>query len=345
MRKTIDSEDCPRRKLMEEILTELARRSKLALSLARKEITAIEVESQDGRGAFEHHAANWTDYTHPGILSVACEAVGGEQSDALPMQLIILLLTAAIDIHDDIIDETETKNGKLTVYGRFGKDVALLTGDALWMRGFMLLCKYIENLPPSMINPIVNIIQDTLSQVGDAHLIESKLKTQREIKPDEYLRMVKKKGANIELLMEVGAIIGRGSPKEVKALGHYGKILGSLITLREEFIDMYEPEELQNKIRTKCLPLPILYALEDTRYEKEIAKMLSQEAIPTEVAEKIVDVVFKSKGVEALLRSMQTMSERAIHILSEAHVHYETMLPSLAKAVLEDLRPRTKYLT
>ena len=127
MRKKIDSEDCPRRKLMEEILTELARRSKLALSLARKEITAIEVESQDGRGAFEHYAANWTDYTHPGILSIACEAVGGEQSDSLPMQLIILLLTAAIDIHDDIIDETETKNGKLTVYGEFGKDVALLT--------------------------------------------------------------------------------------------------------------------------------------------------------------------------------------------------------------------------
>ena len=166
-----------------------------------------------------------------------------------------------------------------------------------------------------MVDPIAKTIQDTLLQVGDAHLIESKLKTQRQIKPNEYLRMVKKKGANIELLMEVGAIIGKGSPKEVRALGQYGRILGSLITLREEFVDMFEPEELQNKIRTKCLPLPILYALEDTRYEKEIAKILSQEAISTEAAEKIVDLVFKSRGVEALLRGMQDHVRTAQYML------------------------------
>ena len=329
-----------RKKLMEKMLTELAKRSKRPLDLARKEITAIRIESQDGRNALEHYSANWNDYTHPGILSFACEAVGGKQADALPMQVIILLWAAAIDIHDDIIDETETKNGKPTVYGKFGKNVALLIGDALWMRGFMLLCKYMKNLPPNVIDRIVNVIQDTLSQVGDAHLIESKQRTQREIRPDEYLRMVKKKGANIELLMQVGAIIGKGSAKEVRALGEYGRILGSLITLREEFVDMFEPEELQSKVKARCLPLPILYALEDTRYGREIAKILSEEVISTEVAEKIVDLVFKSRGAKTLLKSMQSLFEQATVVLSETSARHNAKLSLLAKATLEDLDPR-----
>jgi geranylgeranyl pyrophosphate synthase len=329
-----------REKLMEKMLTELAKRSKRSLNLARKEIMATKVESQEGCDALEHYAANLNDYTHPGILSMACEAVGGKQPDSLPMQVTILLLAAAIDIHDDIIDETETKNGKPTVYGEFGKDVALLIGDAFWMRGFMLLCKYMKNLPHKMVNPLAKTIQDMLLQVGDAHLIESRLRTQRQIKPNEYLRMVKKKGANIELLMQVGAIIGKGSAKEVRALGEYGRILGSLITLREEFVDMFEAEELQSKMKVKCLPLPILFALDDTRYGREIAKILSEEAISTEAAEKIVNLVFKSREVETLLRTMQDLSEQAILALPETLTRHNALLPLLAKATLEDLGPQ-----
>lgn len=329
-----------RKKLMEKMLTELAKRSKQSLNLARKEIMSIRVESEDGRHALEHYSTNWNDCTHPGILSITCEAVGGKQADALPMQVIVLLLAAAIDIHDDIIDQTETKNGKPTINGKFGTNVALLIGDALWMRGFMLLCRYMKNLPPKITDSLVNIVQDTLSQVGDAHLAESKLRTQRRVEPNEYLRMVNKKGANIELLTQVGATIGKGSAEEVRALGEYGRILGSLITLREEFIDMFEPEELQNRTKAKCLPLPILYALQDTQYGKEIAKILSEKAISAKVAEKIVDLTFKSRGAQTLLRDMHDLSERATRVLSETSARHNTKLPLLLKATLEDLEPQ-----
>jgi geranylgeranyl pyrophosphate synthase len=338
------SQESAGRKLMEKILAKLAKRSERSLCLARKEIMRIKVENQNGRDALEYYAADWNDYTHPGILSVACEAVGGKHADSLPMEIIILLLTAGMDIHDDIIDETETKNGRLTVYGKFGKDVALLTGDAFLLRGFISLCELMQNHPTTMVKPILSAIQDTLTQVGNAHLIESKLRTEPKAKLDEYMQMAEEKGANIELLMKVGTIIGKGSPKEVRALGEFGRILGLLITLREEFIDTFEPEELRNKMRKRCLPVPILYALEDTQSAKEIFDIMTRQKISIEGAKKVVDLVFESKHVKALLHNMKTLSEEAVLVLSKTSVRQKAFLQLLVKAALEDLEPEPKCL-
>lgn len=54
-----------RKKLAEEILIQLTKRSKRALNIARKEIASMKVESEDGRKALEHYPANWNDCTHP----------------------------------------------------------------------------------------------------------------------------------------------------------------------------------------------------------------------------------------------------------------------------------------
>jgi len=326
------------KKLMRQTLLELKKRSADALKQAKKELFTIKIESPKGRKALAHYAANWNDTTHPGILSLACEAVNGKPEDTKQMQVILLLLTAAVDIHDDIVDETPTKNGKPTVFGTFGKDTALLVGNAILMKGFFLLCKHGRALPKERLYLLIDTIQSTFFNMGNAHLLEAELKRKKEFDPSEYLRIIRKKASNIEAITRIGAIIGKGSEEEVEALGKYGRILGTLITLREEFIDVFEPEELRNRMKTEYPPLPVLYAFRNPKTKTRILKLLSKEEISQDTANKIVEIVFKSREAAKLREEMQEMSQEALDALSK--FPQKRLIPKLTlviRSTLEDL--------
>ncbi|MGQ9565947.1 MAG: polyprenyl synthetase family protein [Candidatus Bathyarchaeales archaeon] len=328
----------PNMKLMEQTLLELKKRSADALEKAKKELFTIQIETQKGRDALAYYAANWDDITHPGILSLASEAVGGNHKDIKHMQIILLLLTAAVDIHDDIIDETPTKNGKRTIFGIFGKDTALLVGNAIMMKGFFLLCKYGKTLPKETLNSLIDTVQTTFFEMGNAHLLEAELKRKKEINPNAYLQIIRKKASNIEAITRIGAIIGKGTKKEVEALGRYGKILGTLITLREEFVDIFEPEELHNRMKTEYPPLPVMYLFRNPKTKTRILKLLAKKEISQDTANKIVNTVFKSSEVTKLKKEMQKMYEEALGILSEfPQKHLIPKLTLLIRSTLEDL--------
>ena len=59
--------------------------------------------------------------------------------------------------------------------------------------------------------------------------------------------MIKMKSVVSETTMKIGATLGNGTSEEIEVLGHYGKTLGILFTLRDEFIDTYELDELKNR--------------------------------------------------------------------------------------------------
>jgi geranylgeranyl pyrophosphate synthase len=326
------------KKLVKEALQMLRERSKKSIKLAQNELLTINIKSLRGRQALEHYARNWDDVVHPGILSMACEATGGKTTDVTQMQVILLLLTAAMDVFDDIIDETTVKNGKSTIFGVFGKDISLLIGNAMFMKGFFLLSRYCKALPPEVSSSVVDAIQSTFFELGDAHLLETEIKRKLDITPSEYMPIIKKKGSNIEAMTRVGAIIGKASRKQLDILGEYGRILGTLITLREEFIDIFEPDELINRFNNKFLPLPMVYAFQDSQAKEDILKTLSGKKLSPRAANKIADVVFESKGVAKLKAYMKTLSRDALTLLYELPQKY--LIPKLELIVdstLEDL--------
>ncbi|MCK4482789.1 polyprenyl synthetase family protein [Candidatus Bathyarchaeota archaeon] len=328
-----------REKLMGKVLEIFRERSTKPLDLARKEILEMNIESQKAREALKYYTKNWDDITHPGILSIACEAVGGNPVDAIPIQVVMLLLAAAIDIHDDIIDQSKIKNGKPTIFGKFGKDMALLVGDALLMKSFTLLYKCEEKFPQKTVSALFDTIENTLFEMGNAHLLEINFKGRLDVIPDEYLKVIEKKAANVEAQTRIGAIIGRSTKNEIEALGKYGRILGILITLREEFIDVFEPEELHNRMKNECLPLPILYAFQNPRVKKKILKKLAKGKISENTADEIVEIVLSSKEVQKLRGIMEKISEEALDFVYQSpELYIKPMLTLLLRATLEDLQ-------
>jgi geranylgeranyl diphosphate synthase type I len=323
---------------IKRVIKELQKRSAKSLRMAKDTVLRMKVESREINEALKHYARNWNDYVHPGLMSIACEAVGGNPDETVPMQAVMLMLTAAADIHDDIIDESKTKYRKPTVFGKFSKDIALLVGDAFLLRGMTFLNEIKNQIPEAKANAVWNIIFSRFFELGDAEAIEVSVRGDIDVSPEEYLRILERKASIFEAYMRIGALIGGGDQIAVDLLGNYGKTLGILLSIREDVIDTFEPDELQNRMKNECLPLPILYAFKNPLVKKTILNYLSKPKISNKDAERIVDIVFDEKNVGMLKNKIEDIVEKAsenIAVLENEKL--KSQLDTLTRGIADEL--------
>jgi len=328
-----------RHRVMIKVLDILRRKSRQAIIKAKKMILAENIESKNAREALQYYLRNWDDTTHPGVLALACEAVGGKIEDATPMQIVILYLTAAMDLHDDLIDQSKTKNGRPTVFGKYGRNMSLLLGNAMMIKGYTLMFDYSRMLSTEVSDAIVHTLQTYLFEIGNAHLLEIDIRRKTHVSPASYFAILEKKSSIIEANARLGAIIGGASSEETRNITRYGQILGILIALREEFIDIFEPKELQNRMKNEILPLPLLYALDDVEAKDHILNILSKPKISEQDTIEIVEYVFRSKRVKKLRTYAQDLAKQALEIaLNARESATRKNLVTIIRGALEDIR-------
>lgn len=216
----------------------------------------------------------WNDYTTPTLLSLSHGAVRGDSKSLSNMASALILINGAIDIHDDIIDCSTEKDERLTLFGKFGKEIALLVGDALLVKGFLMFTKACRTLKEEKCEEIMSILKQGLFELGEGELMELKFRGIADVKPRDYLKAMKKKAADVEALMRLGAVLGNAKKSEIDALGEYGRTLGLISILRDDIIDMTIKEELEHRLRHECLPLPLLYALQDPSACAKLQKLM-----------------------------------------------------------------------
>jgi geranylgeranyl pyrophosphate synthase len=326
------------RKRAELLVEELVRRSRKPLDLAKKTLLGEEIEYRKLRQAMEHYTEYWNDFTHPGSFSMACEAVGGNPNDSVRIQAAIAMMAAAFDLHDDIIDESKVKHGIPTVFGKFGKDIALLLGNAFSIEGFTLLVDSIKDFGKAKRDAIHRAIKNCLFEVGNAHACELRTREEAAVDPEEYLTIFRKKAASIEADFRIGAMVANGSNNEVDALACYGRNIGILTQLREEFIDMFELDELNQRIQNEYLPLPVLYAVQDNVSANRIQNLLSKTKLVSDDIGELVDAVYASKKTLDLLAVMQQYILQNLQIVERIRKgRINNLLSKLASSMLEDL--------
>ena len=319
----------------EIVLTELAEKSKNGLEFAKRTILSENIQSKELRDALEYYVSNWNDATHPGLFALACEAVYGDVQAAVPIQASVAMIAAAFDIHDDIIDKSKLKHRKLTVFGKFGEEIALLLGNAFLTGGFTLLGKSLEE--PQKMTRVFEAIKQSLYELGNGHALELSLRKRADARLEEYLEIVKMKAASIEGDIRIGAIVGGGKHEEVEALASYGRVLGTLAILREEFVDIFDAEELNQRASSEYLPIPILCALQDEASKEKIGELLGSKTANID-SDALVDIVLKTRNVRNLKKYMENLVAEATRALSGVgESHMRNQLKSFASSILEGL--------
>src|SRR3972149_4246174 len=214
----------PNKKLMEQARTLLKERGQKAVEVSKQYVLKEKLEYAPLREALRYFMEElWDDILHPALLSLACEAVGGNPEETINFGAAIVLLAGGADIHDDIIDQSIVKGSKKTVFGKFGRDIAILAGDALLLKGVYLLHEACEHLPGNEKKEILKLMRDAVFEVSGAEAKEATLRGRTDILGQEYLDIINRKVASAEATARIGAILGGGTKSEIAVLGHYGR--------------------------------------------------------------------------------------------------------------------------
>jgi len=108
--------------------------------------------------------------------------------------------------------------------------------------------------------------------------------------------------------------------------------------VREEFIDVFEIEELSHRIHSECLPIPVLYAVQYKDSKQRIQKLLAKKQVTSKDVDELLDIVFGAKSVKKLKKMMKDLVEENIHLISKIKPNEsKALLKSLAASALEDL--------
>jgi geranylgeranyl pyrophosphate synthase len=323
--------------LVKEALVLLRTRSEKSLEIARQAISEEQIKHKALADALQYFAdESFPHVMHPGLLSVYCEAVGGNPDDTISVGAAMTLLVAAADIHDDIVDESAVKSAKPTVLGKFGKDVAVLAGDAFLITGLYLLHEATASLHETKRNTILKLIKKAFFDLSSAEADEAKLRGNVNLSGQEYLELLKRRTAVSEATAKIGAVLGNATLTEIETLGEIGVSAGLLSTLRDEFIDVYEPNELTNRFTNEILPLPILNVFQDPGKKELIIEQFTDGKLAKEKAEKILNIVLEAKETEELKNYMQLLIQKSLRSVSQLR-GAEKSLSLLLRSTVEDL--------
>jgi len=323
----------------EKALLLLNHKSEKALAIFQQLANENNFGTRNIDTAIKQYLSRWKDSTRPGVLAIASEAVGGKLDDIVPLQVALSFIDVTMDIHDDLIDGSLSKRNIKTPYGKLGLDVTLLIGDQYMTRTFYYLHQCISKLAIDRQELIMKTMNTFLAEVVNAHISEVQLKKVRwSVKPETYIRILTEKAAEIEGRMKIAAIYSGGSEEEIAAIGIYGRNLGILLAIRAEFVDLFEPDELSDRIKNGCLPLQLLYALQNKNYSQKIRVLLSKDKISTNDSRELLQIIQETKTLPLLMEYLKNIENEAIQALHKLKSEKERRpLKLVIASMLEDL--------
>lgn len=323
-----------RKELTECIRRLLEERGSETLKKVQEAVLEDEIESKDICEALKH----FLSYRHgflvrPMLISVGCEAIGGK-TDLVPnVATSLVLMSAGMDIHDDIIDNQKKQESRRTVYGRFGQNVALLTGDALLFKGLTKWHTLAEKLQPQAFKQLTQMLNEAFFEVGDGEALELAFAGRLDVKPERYLAMVRKKAADIDLLLRIGAFLGGGTGEQADSLGRIGRSLGMLWVLNDDVNDIFDEEEMKRRFNSGCVPLPLLYASNKKETKAKLRSILKNRRINKKEALVIREFVMETGGLGTAKKKMNNIASNMLREIKRVPVSEKLTL--LAETCLD----------
>ena len=203
----------------------------------------------------------------PQLTLLSARAVGGSLSRAVPLAAACELVHTATLVHDDIVDESDSRRGRMAVQFYFGNSASVLMGDYLVVRAFGLVAGEPDRR-------LWSILVDTIARMCEGEVLQICVKSDTSIGLDVYETIIECKTAVlIAACTRFGALLGDATPEVVEALAEFGYNVGMAFQIQDDILDFIGDEETLGKpvggdLREGKVTLPVIYALQDAQPDR-----------------------------------------------------------------------------
>ena len=259
----------------------------------------------------------------PALTLLSTYAVGGDASrqNVVRMATVMEMLHTATLVHDDIIDNAETRRNRASINNRFGNQTAVLMGDWLYMSAF-------ETSLQERSLPILDILTAVTRMMTEGELIQLMLLGRVDVTEEQYFDVLRRKTAYLfSACCEIGAILGGADEHEQRALRDYGLNLGTAFQFVDDLLDFTSTEESLGKAAGVDLlegkvTLPLIYLLEEDAAARAAVQTVIQEGSYATISRAMLLDAAEQTGA---LRRART---RAAKFAEDAKAALETLQPS-----------------
>ncbi len=213
-------------------------------------------------------------------------------------------------VHDDVIDNSSIRRGTETVKSGWGNRVSIYAGNYVFARSLSIISTYQRSdLIDVLARASMKICEGEIIQMLSCYNVNLGLKN--------YLRRIERKTALlISVSCELGAMIRHAPLQEIIALRNYGYYLGMGFQITDDILDIIADEETLGKptgsdIRQGVITLPALYALRHDPNGQELAQLLSSPEACINKAERIIEIISDSDGIDYAYYATQHFALKA----------------------------------
>ena len=180
----------------------------------------------------------------PVLCLAATETVGGRSEDVLITAVALELIHTYSLIHDDLpaMDDDVLRRGKPTCHVAFDEATAILTGDALLTLAFQLLASQ-EGTAGVPAERQLQVIHAVAAAAGYQGMIGGQMADigsegkRIALSRLEQLHLMKT-GALINAAILTGAILGGGTPEQIRHLDTYAQNIGLAFQITDDILNV-----------------------------------------------------------------------------------------------------------
>jgi octaprenyl-diphosphate synthase len=247
------------------------------------------------------------------LLFVLCARLCGHSGEQLyHFSSIFEYLHAATLLHDDVIDNADSRRGKPSANVVWGNSASVLVGDFLLAKSFALAVEtqslhFLDILSQTT----TYMAEGMVSELIHSHDLAATEETYRNI-------LINKTAILISAACQTGAVLGKASVEKEQALARYGLELGISFQLIDDLLDYIGTKKdfgkpVGNDFKEGKITLPLIYALgKSSEKEKDkIRQIAEKKSFEPQDFKFVLDLVSKHGGLEFTREKAMTAVNKA----------------------------------
>jgi octaprenyl-diphosphate synthase len=177
----------------------------------------------------------------PTLTFLAADLVGADPETAMGVALAVELLHAASLLHDDLIDDAETRRGAVAAFRRYGNVVSVMSGD-------FMLARVLGLLAQTGSAEFTRLMSETAARICEGEVLQFQAATLETYDAATYRRVIEgKTAALLATALEAPALLAGAPATQRQALRRYGMAYGRAFQMQDDRLDLLGAEAALGK--------------------------------------------------------------------------------------------------
>ncbi len=251
----------------------------------------------------------------PMFVFLSSKLCGGITPATYTAASLIELLHTATLVHDDVVDDANTRRGFFSVNALWKNKIAVLVGDYLLSQGLLMS---VENNQFELLR----IVSKAVKEMSEGELLQQEKSRLLNINEEVYYNIIRQKTASLIGACCMSGASAAGAEKvSIDKMYEFGINIGLAFQIKDDLLDYGFGENIGKPtgidIQEKKMTLPLIYTLQhsSSSERRKLVKIVKHHNTDKEKVKALVADVVAAGGIEYASLRMEAFRDKALELL------------------------------